>query len=433
MECANSSGLFLNAKDNGMYEKHSLIKPPEDGTIDPAKRAFLYVIDSRERNTELYPSPSSYAVTLDEDVTDVVSARIVDADIPFPRHLVHENNNKLYVTESAAVLNGENTADYEYTNNVVRIEIPTGDYSVERLRQELESQMNANLQATSVTVTHDTLKDKFTFTSSLVNSAGEPLGFAMLFRGQMTYHGSYSTEKVLKTTPNGTIMHDGNGNKMYETIVLGDKYWPLQKGTLARVLGFAGKNYGHTTGLSSTTLGSTVVVGTDTMYTRDYSVGDNVVLHATDGAGVSESLGTVVSIESDVLMTVSIPATSTMTKLVSYSGKITAEFRNNFSKDRYIILKMTGANAIYSNAKNVNQAFALISTDNRYRFDNYPIKFMNPIKPDMRKIKLSFVDYDGNEYDFQNQDHHIEILFTTFKQTRSYENIFKGTPYPRLT
>ena len=47
-----------------------------------------------------------------------------------------------------------------------------------------------------------------------------------------------------------------------------------------------------------------------------------------------------------------------------------------------------------------------------------------PALPSMKTFSIKFTDYHGNLYDFQNKDHRFEIIFTCYKQTRSYNEIF---------
>ena len=42
-------------------------------------------------------------------------------------------------------------------------------------------------------------------------------------------------------------------------------------------------------------------------------------------------------------------------------------------------------------------------------------KYYNPPIPAMRTLRVSFTDYDGKPYDFQNKDHLIELQFECFK------------------
>lgn len=51
-------------------------------------KSHIVVVDSRDRNRSSYPTPQRYSVDLPEDVYDVVSMRLVNADIPFSAYAV---------------------------------------------------------------------------------------------------------------------------------------------------------------------------------------------------------------------------------------------------------------------------------------------------------------------------------------------------------
>ena len=52
------------------------------------------------------------------------------------------------------------------------------------------------------------------------------------------------------------------------------------------------------------------------------------------------------------------------------------------------------------------------------------VKRFSPTIPRLARIKVTFTDRFGNLYDFQNIDHRVDIVFTSFKQKRKYQNIF---------
>lgn len=105
----------------------------------------------------------------------------------------------------------------------------------------------------------------------------------------------------------------------------------------------------------------------------------------------------------------------------------------NIVPDDDIIMKLNGTRSNYGTSNATNGSFALLT--NASRSENVSIisansssenhiKVFNPPIATMQKIKLSFNDSDGHPYDFNNQDHYIELLFTCFKQTRKYNHIF---------
>jgi hypothetical protein len=103
-------------------------------------------------------------------------------------------------------------------------------------------------------------------------------------------------------------------------------------------------------------------------------------------------------------------------------------YKVNLRHDKYIVMNLGQANVNVSENNSTNKSFAIIKTDeleNKFIESNYK-KYFNPPVNSLTTLSLSFNDYDGNLYDFQNQDHMIELLFCCFKQTRCYNDIYNG-------
>jgi len=95
----------------------------------------------------------------------------------------------------------------------------------------------------------------------------------------------------------------------------------------------------------------------------------------------------------------------------------------------YIIMYMQQAKNFKSKNNNAHDCFAIInklenSSNGLVMYENNVKKFFNPPIADLKKLVFKFCDYEGNLYDFQNKDHRFEIIFTTLKQTRCYNEIF---------
>lgn len=115
----------------------------------------------------------------------------------------------------------------------------------------------------------------------------------------------------------------------------------------------------------------------------------------------------------------------TLVKDVAYEFPYKVNLRN----DKYIIMDLGQAKVNVSENNPTNKSFAIIKKDeleNKFIETNYKKNFNPPINS-LTTLSLSFKDYDGNLYDFQNQDHMIELLFCCFKQTRCYNDIYNGT------
>lgn len=110
-----------------------------------------------------------------------------------------------------------------------------------------------------------------------------------------------------------------------------------------------------------------------------------------------------------------------------YSNIITSVFRKNFNYNKYIYLSIDQFDLNKGNSKPINKSFAALTEQYQsLSMSDKPhiIKYFSPTIPRLAKLKFSFYDRFGNPYDFQNHDHRLEILLTSFKQKGQYQNIF---------
>ncbi len=103
---------------------------------------------------------------------------------------------------------------------------------------------------------------------------------------------------------------------------------------------------------------------------------------------------------------------------------IEPEYRLNFNCDNCIVLFIESMNIIVSSSNVVNKSTYIVSrNDNTLntKSNTIPIKkYFNPMIARLTKLSIKFTDIYGNLYDFQNQDHRIEILFESKKQLNRY-------------
>lgn len=94
-------------------------------------RTHTVLVDSRDRNYETYPSPSSYRVFLPCTLKNVVSARLVEAEVPASFYVFTEarNTTKLDVVLSSA-------ADVFIAQQIVTI--PDGNYTSSQMQEVLK-------------------------------------------------------------------------------------------------------------------------------------------------------------------------------------------------------------------------------------------------------------------------------------------------------
>jgi hypothetical protein len=143
---------MLNISDQS-YEKYAVIKPPEIEVGN--EKVTRIIIDSRIRNTDLYPEPNDYEIVLDDDINDVISAQLMYTDIPFSSYLINKNYNTIYIE-----INGT-------MNNIV---LDVGNYDKPKLASEIQEKMDAVLGAGTINISYIEKLDKYRFTGSAAYS-----------------------------------------------------------------------------------------------------------------------------------------------------------------------------------------------------------------------------------------------------------------------
>ena len=283
--------------EDQLYDENAIIIPPKINTKDIPIRKYKYIIDSRDRNKNLYPDPAKYVIKLDEGLTDVVSAELILTDFKFNNYNVNTHNNVLH------------TDSQDYT-------IPLGTYDGVSIASTLTSLIP------QMTVTFDDISSKLTFLSSI----------NMEFRFKNDEQGRYDLDNFVNEYPNKSV---------------------------GKLLGFSIDNY---------------------------------------------------------ILTANTP--------------LEAPYMIDLETETYIIMYMQQAKMYQSKNNKAHNAFAIINkmennSNGLVMYNNNVMKSFNPAIANLSNLVFKFCDYKGNLYDFQNREHRFEIVFTCFKQTRCYNEIFK--------
>lgn len=145
---------ILNVMTEDEFNKHAIIKPPEsDVFVSNDKRTTRLVIDSMFRDKTQYPNPNNYCFIFDDDVNDVVSAKLLSIDIPFANYLINTYFNKLYIS-----INNEPQSI---------IELPIGNYSRSELANIITSCIQSIFDDIEFNVMYNVNLDSFIFTCSV--------------------------------------------------------------------------------------------------------------------------------------------------------------------------------------------------------------------------------------------------------------------------
>lgn len=102
--------------------------------------------------------------------------------------------------------------------------------------------------------------------------------------------------------------------------------------------------------------------------------------------------------------------------------EIVSPYPASTTTENYIIMKLSRAKIYAANNKPADDCFAVLNNiSSREPTNNYVtsvIKKFNPPLAAYEKLNISFYDYYGNIYDFNNRDHHFELKFGVLREGR---------------
>ena len=354
-------------------------------------QVYHYVIDSRDRNIAMYPSPASYTITLPEPILNVESLKLLLADVPFSRYLIHNANNVLHVSETGSA------------SDAVAIELIPGDYEPVNLATHLQTRLNAVCRAT-YTVAYDSIRDSFIIVSNLTDKDTPDVFYA----------------GCMIACKGHAITVDDKPSTSYRSK------------TVCRVLGFGNADYsGNVSSNVRTYTGTGVKSGTLALVSMSITSpivsGDVLMITCNDINGafpvlVTATTSTTAIVTIPASYTGVVPAASgTLIVTNAINGRVIAPFRKNFVRDKYVVLRINNAENIYGISVGIDRSFDIINSkdsdlNNEYRHDAH--KTFDPPLNSLKKLTVGFYDYEGNLYDFQNQEHRLELDICVWGQMR---------------
>ena len=109
-------------------------------------------------------------------------------------------------------------------------------------------------------------------------------------------------------------------------------------------------------------------------------------------------------------------------QLNSSKHEIVTPYPFSIATDNYIIMRLNRAKVYTANDKPADDCFAIIHNrtngDPSNDYVSSVVKNFNPPLASFEKLNISFYDYYGNKYDFNNKDHHLELKFGILKEGR---------------
>ena len=134
---------LISKKD---LEENKLIipQPPQFKKViqdiyDTRTKIYNMVVDSRDRNHDLFPNPNNYHIEIDNELRDILAIELISAELPAVQYNINENNNLLYFNEGGDSMIAEIAIGQYDDINVLSTAIQTalnstigssGDYSV---------------------------------------------------------------------------------------------------------------------------------------------------------------------------------------------------------------------------------------------------------------------------------------------------------------
>tara|TARA_B000000477_G_scaffold124441_1_gene132096 strand:- start:7088 stop:8290 length:1203 start_codon:yes stop_codon:yes gene_type:complete len=90
------------------------------------KQSYIFVVDSKSRNKNLFPLPNTYVVDFDVPFKNVFAMEVIDVSIPKTMYNIDYNNNKFlfYINKNFENIHIDNI-------NFTMIEIPVGNYTTD--------------------------------------------------------------------------------------------------------------------------------------------------------------------------------------------------------------------------------------------------------------------------------------------------------------
>ena len=130
-------------------------------------------IDSRDRNTDIYPTTQDYVIVLDKEYKDIISVELISAVVSKTQYNINSSNNIIDFLEETGDITMQAT-------------ISTGNYTISELLTEIISELNniSSIQGNTLTYTL-TVNSK---TNKIDITAND--NFSLLFNGGTEIHNS---------------------------------------------------------------------------------------------------------------------------------------------------------------------------------------------------------------------------------------------------
>ena len=361
--------------EQSFFFDNAIIPTPKVSTRQTKNIRVL--LDSRFRDTSRYPNTNAYVIELTDPIERVISAKLLNYNIPSSTNMVNASNNALSFTEDPILFATDGSVCPFDPTNIKNITVPSGNYQPAQLATQIQNQINAVSQA-SVVVTYDSISQIFSFQSDLTNKSTliENLGFSLIF---------------------------------------------TQSNTIARTLGF----YDNTTCYGALPNPVTLYFNNNLVAVSTFgllAVGDKVVFSNATST-MSNEIAYVESTSKYIQL--KNVATANMFNGSLNHGKIKAPstfMPVQVVSNDYVILEIDPlGSAMNPTDQPVGRAFAILNNNfiNTQLVAPYERTFTPPLNA-IQRFRLSFKNYDGQLCDFENNENFVELLLMIEKHPHMY-------------
>ncbi len=108
-------------------------------------QSYIFLVDSKDRDHEAYPTPSEYVTVFTAPFTNVIGLQLIDASIPRTMYNIDTYNN----TISFFIYSYGNTTPLYSSSNYKTVEIDPGNYTIQTLLPKLTEALTMNVNNNS--------------------------------------------------------------------------------------------------------------------------------------------------------------------------------------------------------------------------------------------------------------------------------------------
>ena len=163
---------------------------------------YYIVIDSRDRNHDLFPNPNNYQVEFDNVLRSVISIELISAELPVVQYNINANNNILHFNEGGSTLVAEIVIGQYDAINDLRLAVQnalnaadgsSADYtvSISTITRKLTITKGSGTFGLEFVGDSEVFVEGQTRTKYIANSIGAVIGFSRSdLTGSLTYTGN---------------------------------------------------------------------------------------------------------------------------------------------------------------------------------------------------------------------------------------------------